>query len=207
MAVPARRRSARWPAVAVAVVIALAGAGLGWLWAEVAPRLQVIKAEGGAFLYAESEPEQPIAGDGWFAIIGAVTGIVFALLVWFLLRRYRGVPMLVALVVGSLAAAVLASWVGYHLGDAQFVRADQAAAVGDTLSGPLRLAMTDFDPKAAWKLVPTGVLAVQALLAAFTYTFLAGFSPYPDLRGEPAEDQFGPGFAGSSDSATGTART
>jgi hypothetical protein len=227
-------------ALAVAVLVAVAGAGIGWLWAELAPRIAVIKAEQG-FLYAEPEPEQAVAGDGWFAILGAVAGLLFAVLAWYLLRRYRGPAILVGLTLGSLVGAVLAWWVGYKIGLAQFDQARHAAAIGARLNAPLGLRITDLNKDHLWTPVPSGVAAIQALVAAAVYTIFAGFSAYQDLRGEPlpttyqspsyqplslyqpAElaghpdqirpaagghpDQFGPGFTGSSDSATGTART
>ena len=133
--------------------------------------------------YADSEPEQPIAADGWFAIIGAGAGILFALLAWLVLRKYRGIAVLIGLTLGSLVSAVLAWWVGYKIGYAQFVPIRNAAAVGDHIEAPLDLAMTNLDPKSLWKLFPTGVAAVQALLGAMVYTFLAGFSAHSDLRG------------------------
>jgi hypothetical protein len=227
-------------ALAVAVLVAVAGAGIGWLWAALAPRIAVIKAEQG-FLYADSEPEQAVAGDGWFAILGAVAGLLFAVLAWYLLRRYRGPAILVGLTLGSLVGAVLAWWVGYKIGLAQFDQARGVAAIGARLNAPLGLRITDLNKDHLWTPMPSGVAAIQALVAAAVYTIFAGFSAYQDLRGDhmpttyrspsyqplslyqPAElaghpdqirpaagahpDQFGPGFTGSSDSATGTART
>lgn len=210
---PPRERRSLVPAVLVGLVVTGFGALLGVVWAAIAPRLAVIKAEGG-FLYAEAEPEQPVAADGWFAIIGAVAGVAFALLAWRLLRKYRGVGVLVGLTLGSLAGAFLAWYVGYKIGHAQFVAANNAAAVGDRLEAPLELAMTNLDQKNPWKVFPTGVAAAQALFAAFTYTFLAGFSAHPDLRddqprppGGGPDNQLGPGVTGSSDNGIGTART
>jgi hypothetical protein len=238
---PSRRLAGSMTAaLAVAVLVALAGAGIGWLWAELAPRIAVIKAEQG-FLYADSEPEQAVAGDGWFAILGAVAGLLFAVLAWYLLRRYRGPAILVGLTLGSLVGAVLAWWVGYKIGLAQFDQARQVAAMGARLNAPLGLRITDLNKDHLWTPLPSGVAAIQALVAAAVYTIFAGFSAYQDLRGDPlpttyqspsyqplslyqpAElaghpdqfrpaagahpDQFGPGFTGSSDNATGTART
>src|SRR5690348_5082319 len=93
-------------AVLVALGIGVLGVAVGWLWAEIAPGLQVIKSDRG-FLYADAEPEQPIAGDGLFLFLGVGLGILLAVLVWVLLRRYRGAAMLVALSVGSLVGAAL----------------------------------------------------------------------------------------------------
>ena len=215
--------------------------------------MAVIKAEQG-FLYADAEPEQAVAGDGWFAVLGAAAGLLFAVLAWSLLRRYRGPVMLIALTLGSLIGGMLAWWVGHKIGLAQFDQARQAAALGARLDAPLGLRITNLSRDHPWAPLITGVAAIQALVAAATYTVLAGFSAHSDLRGEalpayslpsyqppsyqplgyeplgyepqtlhqptgpiatdqvgppkPADtDQFGPGFTGSSDNATGTART
>ena len=93
-------------AALVALGVAAFGGVVGWVWSEVAPRLQVIKA-GEGLLYADAEPEQPIAADGWFFLLGLGLGIVLAVLAWVLLRRYRGAAMLAGLTVGSLVGAML----------------------------------------------------------------------------------------------------
>jgi hypothetical protein len=237
-------------AAATAVVVAGVGPLLGWLWAELAPRIPIIKVDGG-FVYAEAEPEQAVAADGWFAILGTAAGVILAVLAWVVLRRYRGVTVLVALALGSFVAAALALWLGHKIGAAEFVTIRDAAAVGDRIEAPLSLRITNMDADQWWLPKPTGVSAVQALVAVFTYTCLAGFSSHADLRGrtpvariDPAwsyqqqpyvpgqyappagqygpppdpygqppdpygrpTDQFGPGRAGSSEGATGTART
>jgi hypothetical protein len=167
------------------------------------------------------------------------------------LRRYRGVMVLVALAVGSLVTAALALWMGHKIGAAEFAAIRDAAAVGDRIEAPLTLRITNMDAERWGRPKPTGVAAVQALVAVFAYTCLAGFSSHADLRGRtpapqtdpawsyaqqpylpgqytpPADqyaqrpdpyaqppdpygrppDQFGPGRAGSSEGATGTART
>src|SRR5690242_17558684 len=91
-----RARPTAIAALVVALVVAALGGGVGWLWAAITPRLQVIKSDRG-FLYADPEPEQPVAADGTFLLLGLGLGIVLAILVWMLLRRYRGVAMLAAL--------------------------------------------------------------------------------------------------------------
>jgi membrane protein YqaA with SNARE-associated domain len=220
---PRRFAGAAIVAVAVTVLVSAAGGAIGWIWAEVSPRVVVIKSEQG-FLYADAEPEQAMAGDGWFAVLGAAAGLMFAVLAWSLLRRYRGPVTLFALTLGSLIGGMLAWWVGHKIGLAQFDQARQAAPLGARLDAPLGLRITNLSRDHPWVPLITGVAAIQALVAAATYTVLAGFSGYSDLRGEtlpayslpsyqppshqPAgTDQFGPGFTGSSDSATGTART
>jgi hypothetical protein len=196
----------------VAVAVAALGPVVGWLWAEVAPRVAVVKTDHG-FVYADGAPEEAVAADGWFAILGLVVGMAFAVLAWALLRRHRGMAVMIGLALGSLAGAVLAWWVGHMIGLAQF-EGVRAAAIGTRLDAPVHLRITDLDEDKPWLSLPTGVAAVQALVAAFVYTGLAGFSPYPNLRKpdpEPDSDpaahgQFGPGFTGSPDASTGTAR-
>ena len=226
----ARRRSRRstlfW-AVLVAVVVAVVGSLLGWVWAELAPRIAVIKVDGG-FVYADAEPEQAVAGDGWFALLGLAVGLIFAVAAWVLLRRHRGIAVLLGLVAGSIVGALLSWWVGYRIGFREFHHSADLAAIGTRLDAPLNLRLAHVDPKAWWKSRPTGVAAVQALSAALVYTCLAGFSANPHLRpdesadpNDPASpdaavdfltvdprtvDQFGPGVTGSSDTDSGTAR-
>jgi hypothetical protein len=211
-------------AAIVALFVAVAGLMVGWLWSELAPRIALIKTESG-FIYAEPEPEQAVAADGWFVALGAGTGLAFGVLGWFLLRRHRGVAILGGLVVGSLAGAWLAWWFWRDLSLADFARLKDSVPVGARVDAPLGLRIVDEVQVGGRQKLPVGgVLAVQALVAAFAYTCLAGFSSHGSLRRPdpvPPEaappdafadytwptDQFGPGRTGSSDSATGTART
>ncbi|MGE5831053.1 MAG: hypothetical protein ACM30G_22215 [Micromonosporaceae bacterium] len=212
---PDRTRWAALTPLAVAAGIAASGFGLGWLWSTLAPRIALIKVDGG-FVYADTEPEQPIAADGWFLLLGLAAGLLFGILAW-TLRRHRGPVMLVALTVGCLGAAWIAWWFGHQLDLAELNRLRLAAPIGARVQAPLGLRITGLDPHEAWLPRLTGVAAAPALAAVFCYTSLAGFSNYASLRGPepvpvapepPAEtDQFGPGRAGSSESATGTALT
>jgi hypothetical protein len=184
---PAVRRVA-WVALATTVVVAVLGAPLGWLWTVVAPRVGYIKVDGG-FVYADPEPEQAIAGDGWFLIIGVGAGLILAVLAWLLLRRYRGVAILFALTIGSLACAWLAWWLGHKIGLDQFHHAAAGLQVGDRINGPLGLRITNLKPQHGWQPLISGVAAGQALVAALVYTCLAGFSVYEDLRGYPEPEE------------------
>jgi hypothetical protein len=191
---PGRVRRLAITAVVVAVVVTALGGAVGWLWAEVTPRLQVIKSDRG-FLYADAEPEQPIAADGIFLLVGLGLGILLAVLAWVLLRRYRGGAILVALTVGSLACSVLAYWIGHKIGVAQFNAVRSSAPLGAQLSAPVTLRATNLNFDRSF--LPSGVVAGQALAAAFVYTTLAGFSAYEDLgrhrhrhHPEPGQDQY-----------------
>jgi len=167
--------------VLVTLVVAASGFALGWLWNALSPRVALFKVEGG-FVYAEAEPEQALAADGWFLILGAAAGVLFAALAW-TLRVHRGPVMLLALTVGSLGAAWIAWWFGIHIGLAELNAARDAAPIGARVQAPIGLRITDLDRHSAWQPLLTGVVAVQALAAAFCYTAFAGFSRYPSLRG------------------------
>jgi hypothetical protein len=184
---PAWRRVA-WVAFATAVAVAALGAPLGWLWTVVAPRVGYIRVDGG-YVYADPEPKQAIAGDGWFLIIGVSAGLILAVAAWLVLRRYRGVAILLALTIGSLAGAMLAWWLGHKIGLDQFHQASTGLRIGDRINGPLGLRITDLDPHQGWIPKITGVAAGQAMVAALVYTCLAGFSVYEDLRGHPEPEE------------------
>jgi hypothetical protein len=175
-----RRQSAM--ALGVAVAIGALGFAVGLLWLAISPRVPIVKVEGG-YQYAVPEPEQAVASDGWFLFLGVGLGILLALACWFLLRRYRGVGMLVALTVGSLLGAWAAWWLGHHLAIADFNHVAAAAPVGAHLQAPVELAITNMDPRRWWFPGLTGVVVAQALAAAVVYTALAGFSGFENLRG------------------------
>jgi hypothetical protein len=72
---------------------------VGWLVVGSRARIDVVRVAQG-FIYADTEPEQPVAADGYFAFIGLAVGVVITVLVWFALRRHRGVLMMIALALG-----------------------------------------------------------------------------------------------------------
>jgi len=170
----------------VTVAVAALGLGMAQLWRAVAPRTEVVRVEQG-YVYASAAPEQPVAGDGWFAILGFGAGVVLAVLAWTLLRRYRGVVVLVGLVLGSLAGAWLAWWLGVRLEVAHFEAIRDTLTVGQHAHAPLSLRVTDLTRADYWPPKVTGVVAVQALAAALTYTAIAGFAVDPDLRWPPRD--------------------
>src|SRR5262249_57442771 len=86
--------------VIAAVVIAGLGAPIGLLWRAVAPKVELVQTDYGPYP-VEPEPEGYVANEGWFVLIAIGAGLVLAMLVWFIFRRYRGAPMLAALAIGS----------------------------------------------------------------------------------------------------------
>ena len=164
------------------LVVAALGAAIGWVWYLIAPALPVIKEKTG-LLYADPEPEQPIASDSIFVLLGLGVGITAAVLAWMLLRRYRGVAMLLALTVGSLGAGVLAVWVGHWIAVHEFTPVGRAAADGTEIDVPVMFLNRLWQPRVLHgeQPPPSGLIAIQAAAAAFAYTCLAGFSAFDDL--------------------------
>ena len=165
------RRSWRRTAVVTVlagVVIAALGAPLGVLWHFLAPTVPVINAGSGGFVVNDPSPEEYIAADGWFTILGFVFGLVAAIAGWMLLRKHRGPGLLLGVTLGALAAAPVAWWVGKQIGHSAYATWRSAAAAGATYQAP-----PDLHAK--------GALLVPAFAAVIVLTLLAGWSNDPDL--------------------------
>jgi hypothetical protein len=179
------------------LVLILLGLPFGLLWAAVAPGVPVLQTEDGAVL-AEPQPEEFIAADGWFSLLGFVLGVLAAVAAWVLLRRYRGPVGMVVVVAGMLGAATLAWQVGRRIGLSGYERLLHSAPAGASFTKPPDLhggrytEVLGFVPAIQDLLVP-------AFGAAVVYTLLAGWSRYPGLRpeAEPAEPGPGPVSWGS----------
>lgn len=168
------------PVLAVVAAVTVAGVPFGLLWALLAPDVPMRVVEGGA-TYAESQPQQPTAADGWFAILAVAFGVLAAVGVWWRPRSIRGTPGLAALTAGAVLAALLGWWLGRQVGLSGYEASLAAAEPGALLSRPpdLRAAEASW-----WPPRLSGVLLVPALVAAATYTMLAAWSRYPTLRPE-----------------------
>jgi hypothetical protein len=175
------RRGLGGSAVALLVMILL-GIPLGLIWSAVAPGVPVVQTENGALL-AQPQPEEFIAADGWFSLLGFGLGVLVAIAAWLVLRRYRGPLGMVLVVLGMIGAAVLAWQVGRHIGLAGYERLLQTAPPGETFSKPPDLHGGQFEMVLGF--IPRiQDLLVPAFGAAVMYTLLAGWSRYPGLRPE-----------------------
>lgn len=193
---PGLRPQLGWAAAGAFGVVIL-GVPLGLLWAALAPDTPVVQTESGA-VYGESQPEQPIAADGWFSLLGLGFGIVVAVGLWFLLRRFRGPIGLAAAVLGSLGAALVAWQVGQRVGLATFERLLVTAAEGQTFGQPAQLRAGGVEWVGLLP-VPYGNVLLPAFGAAVGYTLLAGWSRWPSLRPEPTPEwPAGPGVSWAS---------
>jgi uncharacterized membrane protein YeaQ/YmgE (transglycosylase-associated protein family) len=174
-------------------VLAVVGAILGVVWEAWSP-------QGTAGLVLEHgiqavESEAFVAGDGRFAVITGVVGLIAGVLAWYLrpLQRMRGPLVAVALVIGALVGAALTEWVAYLLrGDGNHFECNSATRVCiDHL--PLSVHMH-------------ALLLVEAILAVLVYSLFVAFAvaddlgrpdpwraPKPDLPDDPASAFAAPG--------------
>jgi len=110
--IDSRRGAPRTAPLAVTVVLMWAAGGvLGLLWQWWAPA-----GPAGYFVtpgqVQPDETEAFVAGDGRYALIAIVIGVVAALIVWFG-RIDRGIPAVLALAVGGLGGAAAMAAVGH----------------------------------------------------------------------------------------------
>jgi hypothetical protein len=168
-------------AIGVLVVVSALGWPLGVLWQALAPNIPVLVVADGA-VYADTQPEQFMGGDAWFALLGLAFGIVVAAVTWVTCKQLRGPLGLAVLAVGGIVAGVLAWKVGRDIGVTQYLAGLQSAPEGTHLSKPNDLRIESFrwwPPKLA------GVLLLPALGATLTMTILAAWSSYANLRTAP----------------------
>jgi len=101
--------------------VALAGSTLlgivaGLIWAAMAPRavLQVVAPGEAGVVNAETSAY--IVADAWFCLIAAVGGLITGVLGYRFLVRRTGWTAAAGLVLGAVAAALLALWIGENIG-------------------------------------------------------------------------------------------
>ncbi|MDI6104498.1 hypothetical protein QLQ12_38505 [Actinoplanes sp. NEAU-A12] len=155
--------------VGVATSIAVLGVllGLGWAW--LAPTVPVVNAGRAGVVVTDPSPEQYIAADGWFTLLGLGFGLIVTIGAWLVLRRDRGPFLLLGVVGGTfLAGRWVAPAIGQFLGRDAYDRWQATAAQGATYLAPPEV--QSLGPK----LVP-------AFVAAIVLTLLAGWSNDPDL--------------------------
>jgi hypothetical protein len=168
---------------ALAAAVTALGIPLGVLWALIAPDVPVRVTEAG-LAYIDSQPEQVAAADGWFVLLAVPFGLLAAGGAWLLIQRTRGVGGLVAVTVGAIGAGLLAWWLGRQLGLSGYEAAVQSAPEGSVLHRPGDLRIAD---AGWWPPLVTGVPLVPGLVAAVTYTLLAAWSRFPDLRPDDSQ--------------------
>jgi hypothetical protein len=197
---PPRRPWRRTVLVAVltALAIAVLGAPLGVLWHFLSPTVPVLNAGSAGIVVNDPSPEEYIAAEGWFTLLGFGFGLVTSIVAWLVLRRHRGPGLLLGVTVGALGAALVAWQVGRHIGLGAYERWRDSSASGATYHGPPDLHAH-------------GTLLVPAFAAVIVMTLLAGWSNDPELDQPGARPGYGndlahegyPGYAGG-DAAGGS---
>jgi imidazolonepropionase-like amidohydrolase len=126
--------------LSAAVIVLLAslplGALMGLIWERVAPKAHWMVQGGGAAL-GELEQTAFVAADGWFAVLGAATGLLCGAIAFVLFRdRSRMLP--VGLAAGGILGSLIAWQVGQALGPGP-IDSHSGAPDGSTFDGPLDL--------------------------------------------------------------------
>jgi hypothetical protein len=165
--------------LAVAFGATVLGVPYALLWALAAPDIPLMKVDDSHVVPTDPAPEQFVAGDGWFVLLGVGFGVAAALAAWFLARRTRGPVVLVALAAGLVMAGLVAAWLGQQIGLDDYRHALAAGAPGARLAHPPDLRVVELP----W---PVGVPLVAAFAAVATYTVMAGWSRHDSLRSGPS---------------------
>lgn len=165
-------------AVLTALVIAAAGLLFGVIWHVVAPTVPVLDAGSGGIVVNDPSPEEYIAADGWFTLIGLAFGAVAAAAAWMLRRPDRGPALLLGATIGALGGAVVAWQAGRRIGLSAYTSWRETATSGATYHAPPDLHTH-------------GVLLVPAFAAAIVLTLLAGWSNDPNLDQPGAKPGYG----------------
>jgi len=128
--------------LAIAAGTALLGLAAGYIWSQVAPRALLVIVSPGAAGLVHTETAAFIAADLTFCLIGLAGGVLSGALGYVLgVRRYGPLAM-IGVLVGALAAAVLARWVGQQSGLASFHHLLATLPAGRHLLDPLTLRAT-----------------------------------------------------------------
>ncbi|MGW2561290.1 DUF2567 domain-containing protein [Streptomyces sp. NPDC001514] len=168
------KRELRLAAIVLPAVV-LAGVALGLLWLWLAPRVALIST-GKAVFVVDTEGEEAAGADGTFVLLALGFGVLCAAVV-FLIHRRGGIPLVLALALGGLAASMLGWGIGYWFGPEQDVVA-HARAVGEgvTFDAPLQLRS-----RAALLAWPVASMVVHLALTAL----FAPRDPEPDWPAPP----------------------
>jgi hypothetical protein len=95
---------------------AVLGVAAGLIWAAVAPRALLQETGQGEAVLVNSESTAFVVADAWFCLITAVGGLITGVLGYRFLVRRADWAATAGLVLGAIAAALLAMWVGENIG-------------------------------------------------------------------------------------------
>jgi hypothetical protein len=95
---------------------AVLGLVAGLIWAALAPRPLLQEVVPGEAQLVNAETSAYIVADAWFCLIAVIGGVLTGALGYRFLVRRAGWVAAAGLVVGAVAAAVAAMWVGENIG-------------------------------------------------------------------------------------------
>jgi Protein of unknown function (DUF2567) len=176
-------------ALVITVAVAVGGVVLGLVWYLLAPPLPLKKVQGG-LAFTSPQPEELVAQDGLFAILGFVFGVLAAVAAWTLARRWRGPVQLFALLLGAIGAGFLAWQVGTQIDQDGYRETVAASPMGTTIERPIELSASSTKTCLAHSCVTTrgGDILVPALGSVIAYAVLAGWSRWPSLRRQEEQE-------------------
>ncbi len=162
-----------------AVVIVLAGLASGLLWSWVAPTAATTIVDGS--IYLRGHDDLMASQDGWYAVLAAVTGGLLSA-VWVPLTRRSPVAGVMAGLLGSAAAALVAWWVGTALGPdsltAQYHAGVKAPITPIVLHTPIAVLVA-----------PMVFATVRVLMELVAYAFANVHTPTPEPAGSMSAAQ------------------
>jgi len=153
-------------AVRVTAGVALGGIAGGVIWGLLAPAQKYFVVRPGRGILVTGEEQHPFNGIAIFICIGVGLGFLSAVLAW-RWKQGRGPGMVLGLLTGSGAAAVVMKFVGEGAAELHHPHTD-ASAVDSII---IVAAQVD-----SW-----AVVIAQPLLAALAVMFAAAISPGDDL--------------------------
>lgn len=120
-------------------VLAVLGVVAGVIWQQLAPEVEMRMTDVGPYPLNELEAGQLMSMDGWYAALAGGIGLIAGSVLATVFLRYAG-TMVIALVIGSCLAAVLAFAVGTVMGNGEIIVAwEPDAKLWAPLSAPLQL--------------------------------------------------------------------
>jgi hypothetical protein len=128
----------------------------GLIWAAVAPRALLQEIAHGEAELVNAESSAFIVADAWFGLIAVVGGIITGVLGYRLLVRRAGAAATAGLVLGAVAAALLALWVGDNIGLATYNHLLASSPTGTYFRSSLALGAKS--TLAFWPLCTSGVI-------------------------------------------------
>ena len=106
---PAQKGLGAFPSAALLAIYAVVlGGAVGLVWAAVAPKLSVPALAAGS----DATFRAQVGADAWFLLVGAIAGVVCALMA----VAFAGEPgpeITIALAVGGMVGAIVADRIGY----------------------------------------------------------------------------------------------